>query len=126
VLELFLDYDWPGNVRELENAVARGVIVTSAPLILIEDLPQTLRDKTKQERQGEVKVEGQLEEENLNLPKLIEKIEKEAIIKALEKAEGNKTKAAQILGISRKSLFNKLRYYNLIKEEDENGKSEES
>jgi Response regulator containing CheY-like receiver, AAA-type ATPase, and DNA-binding domains len=126
VLELFLDYDWPGNVRELENAVARGVIVTSAPLILIEDLPQTLRDKTKQEQQGEVKVEGQLEEENLNLPKLIEKIEKEAIIKALEKAEGNKTKAAQILGISRKSLFNKLRYYNLIKEEDENGKSEES
>ena len=126
VLELFLDYDWPGNVRELENAVARGVIVTSAPLILIEDLPQTLRDKTKQERQDEVKVEGQLEEENLNLPKLIEKIEKEAIIKALEKAEGNKTKAAQILGISRKSLFNKLRYYNLIKEEDENGKSEES
>jgi DNA-binding NtrC family response regulator len=126
VLELFLDYDWPGNVRELENAVARGVIVTSAPLILIEDLPQTLRDKTKQERQDEVKVEGQLEEENLNLPKLIEKIEKEAIIRALEKAEGNKTKAAQILGISRKSLFNKLRYYNLIKEEDENGKSEES
>jgi len=126
VLELFLDYDWPGNVRELENAVARGVIVTSAPLILIEDLPQTLRDKTKQERQDEVKFEGQLEEENLNLPKLIEKIEKEAIIKALEKAEGNKTKAAQILGISRKSLFNKLRYYNLIKEEDENGKSEES
>ncbi|MFU2157637.1 MULTISPECIES: sigma-54-dependent transcriptional regulator [unclassified Caldisericum] len=122
VLELFMDYNWPGNVRELENAIARGVIVTSAPLILLEDLPQTLQNKIKSEEYNKTEVE----EENLNLPKLIEKIEKEAIIKALEKAQGNKTKAAQILGISRKSLFNKLRYYNLMQEGEENGKFEDN
>ncbi|BAL80928.1 sigma-54-dependent transcriptional regulator [Caldisericum exile] len=122
VLELFMEYDWPGNVRELENAIARGVIVTSAPLILLEDLPQTLQSKIQKKEENK----AQIDEENLNLPQLIEKIEKEAIIKALERAQGNKTKAAQILGISRKSLFNKLRYYNLIKEGEENGKSEDS
>ena len=42
VLQILVEYDWPGNVRELENAIARGVIVTSAPLILPEDLPSNL------------------------------------------------------------------------------------
>jgi len=117
VMDLLLTYDWPGNVRELENAIARGVIVTSAPLLLLEDLPATLLSKTKTEKQEETVND----DENLNLPQLIEKIEKEAILKALEKAQGNKTKAAQILGISRKSLFNKMRYYNINIGELDNG-----
>jgi len=103
-MDFLLSYDWPGNVRELENAIARGVIVTSAPLLLVEDLPSSLLSKIESEGNKE---KDEIED-GVPLPQLIEKIEKGAIIKALEKAQGNKTKAAQILGISRKSLFNKL------------------
>uniref|UniRef100_A0A7C4Y780 Sigma-54-dependent Fis family transcriptional regulator n=1 Tax=Caldisericum exile TaxID=693075 RepID=A0A7C4Y780_9BACT len=116
VIDFFVEYDWPGNVRELENAIARGIIVTSAPIILLDDLPSTL---VKKGNRGD-KIEE--EEPHLPLPKLIEKVEKEAILKALKNAQGNKTKAAQILGISRKSLFNKLRYYNIISGDENNGK----
>lgn len=120
VLDLFMEYSWPGNVRELENAIARGVIVTSAPMILLEDLPSSLAQKLEKPKEKQVE-----ESEDLPLPKLIEKVEKEAILRALEKAQGNKTKAAQILGISRKSLFNKLRYYNInIGGNDDDGGSE--
>lgn len=108
-IDILLAYDWPGNVRELENAIARAVIVSSAPVILVDDLPLSLRQKVLSENNQEIVNSG----ENLTLPQLIEKVEKEAILRALKVSKGNKTKAAQILGISRKSLFNKLRYYNI-------------
>ncbi|MBP8612499.1 MAG: sigma-54-dependent Fis family transcriptional regulator [Candidatus Atribacteria bacterium] len=119
VLQILVEYDWPGNVRELENAIARGVIVTSAPLILPEDLPSNLLEGKEVSSKATVEEN----EEDLPLPKLIERVEKEAIIRALEKTNGNKTKTAQLLGISRKSLFNKLRYYNINTNngEDSNG-----
>ncbi len=108
-IDILLSYDWPGNVRELENAIARAVIVSSAPVILVDDLPLSLRQKVLSENNQEIVNNG----ENLTLPQIIEKVEKEAILRALKVSKGNKTKAAQILGISRKSLFNKLRYYNI-------------
>ncbi|MEF3245543.1 MAG: sigma-54 dependent transcriptional regulator [Caldisericaceae bacterium] len=108
-IDILLSYDWPGNVRELENAIARAVIVSSAPVILVDDLPLSLRQKVLSENNQEIVDDS----ENLTLPQLIEKVEKEAILRALKVSKGNKTKAAQILGISRKSLFNKLRYYNI-------------
>lgn len=114
VMRVFMDYDWPGNVRELENAIARGVIITSAPLIMKEHLPPKLIEGVKET--GLVnKTEGNIpmDDEIVPLPEAIAKIEKEMIIKAIKKANGNKTKAAKMLGISRKSLFNKLRTYHI-------------
>ena len=114
VMRIFMDYDWPGNVRELENAIARGVIITSAPLIMKEHLPPKLIEGVKET--GLVnKTEGNtpMDDEIVPLPEAIAKIEKEMIIKAIKKANGNKTKAAKMLGISRKSLFNKLRTYHI-------------
>jgi len=120
-LEMFMKYDWPGNVRELENVIARGVIVTSAPFITKEHLSkelidnlQTGEEKNKDFSKTEKSLSSVNEEEITPLPELIEKIERREILKALELSNGNKTKAAKMLGISRKSLFNKLRQYNIV------------
>lgn len=130
VMELFMDYDWPGNVREIENTIARGVIITAASLIMKEHLPHefvqkieegqnyTLTHKSKVEA-GEISSDT---EEIIPLPQIIEKIEKREILKALERANGNKTRAAKMLGISRKSLFNKLRQYNITIDNHDEGK----
>ncbi len=119
-IKIFMDYDWPGNVRELENTIARGVIITSAPLIMEENLPAALMESIKN-KSGEKgsnssntnrnKVNSS--DEIIPLPNAISRLEKEMITKALKKSNGNKTKAAKMLGISRKSLFNKIRDYKI-------------
>ncbi len=123
VIKIFIDYNWPGNVRELENAIARGVIITSAPLIMEEHLPPELIKRIKKTTNQDAKIskkntepnsaKAEGEKEVTPLPEAIAKLEKEMIMKALEKSKGNKTKAAKMLGISRKSLFNKIRDYKL-------------
>ncbi|MGB9694385.1 MAG: sigma-54-dependent transcriptional regulator [Caldisericaceae bacterium] len=123
VIDLFLSYDWPGNVRELENTIARGVIVTSSTMIMIDNLPKEIVDGAKRRIYNAKETEKQVENavsSIIPLPELIASVEKEAISKALTECEGNKTKAAKLLGISRKSLFNKLRQYNMQNGEDEN------
>lgn len=119
VMDIFIEYDWPGNVRELENAIARSIIVANAPRIVKENLPSTILKKFLVESSKESE-----KEEFVPLPQLIERIERDAIIKALEKTGGNRSKAAKILGISRKSLFNKIRQYNIPLEDLENDSEE--
>ncbi len=117
VMKTFMDYDWPGNVRELENAIARGVIISSVPLIMKEHLPPELLQKIgDEEKAKENKSQNNSGRDNDSLeplPDAIAKLEKTMIIKALQKCNGNKTKAAKLLGISRKSLFNKIRDYKI-------------
>ncbi len=125
VNDLFLKYDWPGNVRELENAIARGVIVTSSSMITIDYLPKELVAVNNHSKVISDNQESQSKKLNENggivsLPELIARVEKETIIKVLNECEGNKTKAAKILGISRKSLFNKLRQYSIANEDTQN------
>ncbi|MCD6427127.1 MAG: sigma-54-dependent Fis family transcriptional regulator [Caldisericaceae bacterium] len=119
VMKIFMDYNWPGNVRELENAIARGVIISSVPLIMKEHLPPELLQKIESEEKINSASKSGTNKENTEdpvvepLPDAIAKLEKEMIIKALRKCNGNKTKAAKLLGISRKSLFNKIRDYKI-------------
>jgi len=120
LLEMFMNYDWPGNVRELENVIARGVIITPAPFIMREHLPKEFIGHFKTEEGKKVDLAGVKNnlknvssDKMIPLPEMIETIEKQQIVKALELARGNKTKAAKMLGISRKSLFNKMRQYNV-------------
>ncbi len=87
------EYNWPGNVRELQHAMERAVILSDGSLLSADDFvlkPQNIR-KSK--------------EENLNL----ETLERNAIEKALERADGNISKAAEILGISRYALYRKIK-----------------
>ena len=94
-------YDWPGNVRELENMMERAVILCQFDTINIECLPKKMKMFAGEEY-PEVK--------EFNLPE----IEKRTIVKALDKASWNQSKAARLLGISRKQLRTKMKNLDLL------------
>ena len=94
VIKFMLNYSWPGNVRELENMIERGVILSKANSITLDELPQDIIHPSP--------AEG----------KTIEALERNHIINVLEETKGNISKAADILGIRRMTLYNKLKKYN--------------
>jgi len=97
-LKLLLNYSWPGNVRELENAIERAMNLSQQEVILPEDLPKSL-DQNTDEKLFEKAIEQKL---------TLEQLEKEYIKRVLMEAEGNKSKAAERLGLDRKTLYRKL------------------
>ncbi len=98
---ILVTYDWPGNIRELRNVLERASILASGSLILPSDLPPQVQGPSPTEKPGSVLV-GDMQE-----------IQRRAILEALEKTNGNKTRAAALLGISRRNLIYKLRNYGL-------------
>jgi DNA-binding NtrC family response regulator len=94
VLAALGDYSWPGNVRELENVVQRLVVMSDAPVIDIPDLPAHMRYSVCRE---------------VRLDRTLADVEAEYIRNVLASVGGNKTRAAQVLGIDRKTLREKLR-----------------
>ncbi|MBM4123018.1 MAG: sigma-54-dependent Fis family transcriptional regulator, partial [Nitrospira sp.] len=98
-LALLVDYAWPGNVRELENVIERAVTLARGEKIVSEDLPPAI-----QGARGDRKVLDEAAERILPL----QDVEKEYILRILEKTGGNKYQAAQTLGIDRKTLYRKL------------------
>lgn len=106
VQDLFLKYDWPGNARELKNAVERAMIFENGPYITPEYLPISLKSPLPKEkgRPGQVM--------DLKIASLPE-VEREMLIRALEKAGGNKAEAARILRISRDTLRYRLKKYSI-------------
>ncbi|MCK4236616.1 MAG: sigma-54-dependent Fis family transcriptional regulator [Candidatus Krumholzibacteria bacterium] len=105
---LFKSYSWPGNVRELRNVLERAILLEAEDELLIEHLPLEIS------RSGEFE-EIVRKEETLNdlYPINIKEMEKLLIIKTLKETEGNKSKAARILGISRQTLREKAKFYNI-------------
>lgn len=95
-LKTLLEYDWPGNVRELENLVERLYTLCKGPIIHLEDIPLFPMKKT------EIK--------NLPLKEAIKTFEKQYVNAVLERANWNRTKAAEILGVHRNTLLSKLNY----------------
>ena len=98
-LAMLMDYAWPGNVRELENVIERAVTLARGERVLPEDLPPAIHGA-----RGDRKVIDESAEKTLPL----EAIEKEYILRILEKTGGNKYQAAHLLGIDRKTLYRKL------------------
>ncbi len=96
-------YDYPGNVRELRNLLERVTVLAPAPRIQLWDLPLELRGLSADRH----------EEDDINLAAAVASAEKRCILKALQASGGNKTGAAEILGISRKNLWEKMKQYNL-------------
>jgi two-component system, NtrC family, response regulator len=105
LLPIFSNYSWPGNVRQLENAIERMVLLSAGPEITHNDLPDFLRVG------GPSKVARQVElpEEGISL----EAVEKDLIMRALEKFGGNQTRAANFLNMSRRTLTYRLEKYNV-------------
>ncbi|HMG35183.1 MAG TPA: sigma 54-interacting transcriptional regulator [Blastocatellia bacterium] len=93
-------YEWPGNVRELENAIERAVIVAQGRMIGIDDLPHAVQG-AEASKTIEVEVGSTMDE-----------LEKRMILQTLAYTRGDRTRAAQILGIGRKTLYRKLQKYN--------------
>ena len=103
-----LVYDWPGNIRELENAIERGVLMTDASMIHIEDLPGELSSTPLDP--GSESSDGTLRE---RVKTATARLEKQMILDALEKTGNNVTKAAKVLGLSRKGLQIKMKVLGL-------------
>ena len=102
-----LKYEWPGNVRELENVVERAVILSPGDYIGEKDLPLNMSRPSAQ-----AMGEGHLEPEQQG-DRALDHVEKLAISRALHKAGGNKSEAARLLGITRRTLYNKMGKYGL-------------
>jgi DNA-binding NtrC family response regulator len=106
-LRVLADYGWPGNVRELRNVIERSVIVSTGRLIDTEDLPPALFQP--READGGSPAPGG--EVTLSVGTTVEQAERDLILRTLDATGHNKTRAAEILGISLKTLHNKLKKY---------------
>ncbi|MEE4310558.1 MAG: sigma-54 dependent transcriptional regulator [candidate division KSB1 bacterium] len=103
-LRSFKKFDWPGNVRELKNVIQRAAIVCEGDEIQMEHLPPRFRNVTDKKSDTTVTFE-------VGTP--LAKVEKEMILKALSVSNNNRTKAAELLGISRRAIYNKLKKHNI-------------
>ncbi len=113
-IEYLENYPWPGNVRELENLIERMVILTTKDTLDITDIPDEI--KIRQVRQQVVNVQSGTIDFKEIVKKATSDIEKDLIAKALKETGGNVTKAAELLGISRKSLQLKMKELGLREE----------
>jgi DNA-binding NtrC family response regulator len=99
-----LDYSWPGNVRELQNAIEYGVVLAQQGVVGVKELPT------------EIQLPPALQQAELGgLPRkgvqTLDDLERQAILQALAESRGNKKKAAELLGIQRPTLYNKMKRY---------------
>jgi transcriptional regulator with PAS, ATPase and Fis domain len=104
--KVLLAYHWPGNVRELENVVERAVALAETDLIGPDDLPRTMQDRKSPDRLATAVAQGFT----------LDQLEREYIERILEIEGGNKTRAAQRLGLDRKTLYRKLEEYAAAKQ----------
>ena len=102
-MQLLCEYPWPGNVRELENAIERGVILMRGEQLTEKSLPLSILKFKENNREGSITTE---------LPSTLYEAEKMIILQTLEETDGNKSEAARRLGITRKTLQNKLQKYD--------------
>jgi two-component system response regulator PilR (NtrC family) len=111
-LALLVDYSFPGNVRELENAIERAVAVEKTDMIVAESLPPMIRDFTASTLDAaSIEDEPDLSSGKIDLEKLVSEYERTIIMKALEKTGGVRKRAAELLGISFRSIRYKLEKY---------------
>lgn len=108
VMDLFMAYDWPGNIRELQNAIESAMNMTHSFTLVKEDFePFILRSRIRKRMRA---VQGGQE---LLLKSSKSHLERELVQEALSTANGNRSQAARLLGISRTLLYKKLRQYGL-------------
>jgi len=101
-LEKLCSWEWPGNIRELENCIERAVILCPGEEISLQELPAGLRDLAP--AAGTVPPVGTS----------LKEMERQLILQTLEQTGGNRTRAAEILGVTRQTLQNKIREYGLL------------
>jgi DNA-binding NtrC family response regulator len=118
-MRALVNYEWPGNVRELENAIERAVIIASGRQIELDDLPDAIARTAseafahaRQERAAAAG-EGRAIGIEIELPSAMDEIEKQVIEATLDYTQGDKSRAARLLNIGRKTLYRKLEQFDL-------------
>jgi two-component system response regulator HydG len=106
-MDRLIRYDWPGNVRELMNAVERGVVLTRADYLDVQDFA-IVQSGFRPPAEAVPMLNGN----EKDLP--LEAVEKAAVLRMLEATDGNKSEAARRLGITRKTLHKKLKKYGVM------------
>ena len=101
-MNVLMAYDWPGNVRELRNAIEQMVVLSRSDKLALRDVPAGIRGGADLTKIAVVRAGMTVEE-----------AEKELIVQALKELKGNRTKAAEKIGISRRTLHRKLKRYGL-------------
>lgn len=108
--KIILSYPWYGNLRELKNVIKRSVLMATGDVVDRASLPYEIiyqeRDQLEMNTQGEVKSDSMLKNAS-------SEIEKQLIVKTIQEAGYNKSKAARILKIDRKTLYNKMKLYEI-------------
>lgn len=99
-IQLFQSYAWPGNLRQMKNVVKYATLLASGRYITRQELPEELLESISKPATTDLSLHDEMHERNL-------------ILKALEESGNNKTRAAMLLGIDRKTLYNKLKNYQL-------------
>ena len=105
-IALFEAYMWPGNVRELRNVVERAVLFCRGPVVTADELPPNLRGGSQQITVGELPPV-------VSMAEAVERAEVEAILAALASTRGRRSDAAELLGISRKTLWEKIKHLEI-------------
>ena len=115
ILPILTNYDWPGNIRELENIIERATILDTDGIIEREDLPEIILNRSTYLSPG---LGTKVIEAFSSLKHALQEPEKVHILRVLKEVGWNKKKAATKLGVNRTTLYNKLRKYNIISEQE--------
>lgn len=113
--ESFMSYSWPGNIRELENVIKRCILLSSGSRISFDSLPEEIRNY---DSSGSPVAERSAAGDVTELREATLEAEKEVITNVLRKANFNKSKAAKMLKIDRKTLYNKIKEYDIDVEKE--------
>ncbi len=111
-MEALKNYEWPGNIRELQNTIEQLKILAEGPEVKLEDLPFNIRMA-----QGVSRTIAPTAPGEMTLALTLDDLEKNHILQMLSYHHGNKTKTAKVLGITIKTLYNKLHRYGLLESE---------
>lgn len=116
VLDIFRNYSWPGNFRELKNIIKRSVLLSKNQIVSVDTLPEELVNESRfapEANHTETAVTVNVTTDEFSLRETARRSEREIIVSALEKVRYNKSKAARLLNIDRKTLYNKMKQYDI-------------